>query len=100
MGTEEMTKKATVLELIVNNHPGVMSHVCGLFSRRAYNLEGILCMPLGSGEHSKIWLRMHEEDRLEQIVKQLQKLEDVSSVVSSEIARADFAQLEDFFRGE
>ena len=39
----------TVLELDVNNHAGVMSHVVGLFSRRAYNVEGILCMPV-SGE--------------------------------------------------
>ena len=32
-----------VLEIDVNNHPGVMSHVVGLFSRRAYNVEGIIC---------------------------------------------------------
>ena len=31
----------TVLELDVNNHAGVMSHVVGMFSRRAYNVEGI-----------------------------------------------------------
>ena len=36
-----------VLELDVNNHAGVMSHVVGLFSRRAYNVEGILVMPVG-----------------------------------------------------
>ena len=36
-----------VLEIDVNNHPGVMSHVVGLFSRRAYNVEGILCLPVG-----------------------------------------------------
>ncbi len=34
------------IELTVNNHPGVMSHITGLFSRRAYNLEGILCSSL------------------------------------------------------
>lgn len=31
----------TMLRLSVNNHPGVMSHICGLFAGRAYNLEGI-----------------------------------------------------------
>ena len=43
------TMQPTVLELNVNNHAGVMSHVVGLFSRRAYNVEGILCMPVGDG---------------------------------------------------
>ena len=32
-----------ILELTVRNHPGVMTHVCGLFARRAFNVEGILC---------------------------------------------------------
>ncbi|MCG3147073.1 MAG: hypothetical protein PCFJNLEI_00510 [Verrucomicrobiae bacterium] len=36
------------LELTVQNHPGVMSHVCGLFARRAFNVEGILCLPVGT----------------------------------------------------
>ena len=34
-----------MLELLVQNHPGVMVHVAGLFARRAFNLEGILCGP-------------------------------------------------------
>jgi acetolactate synthase-1/3 small subunit len=46
--SENQALARTVLELDVNNHPGVMSHVVGLFSRRAYNVEGILCMPVGS----------------------------------------------------
>lgn len=71
----------TVLELTVNNHPGVMSHICGLFSRRAYNLEGIVCVPIGSGETSRMWLRVNEERKLEQVIKQVQKLPDVRSVV-------------------
>ena len=71
----------TVLELTVNNHPGVMSHICGLFSRRAYNVEGIVCIPEGSGETSKMWLQVNEEIKLEQIIKQVNKLPDVLSVV-------------------
>ncbi len=35
-----------ILELTVRNHPGVMTHVCGLFARRAFNVEGILCLPI------------------------------------------------------
>ena len=74
---EEM---ATVLELTVNNHPGVMSHICGLFSRRAYNVEGIVCVPIGNGELSRIRFRLNESEKLAQVVKQLQKLPDVISV--------------------
>lgn len=70
----------TVLELTVNNHPGVMSHICNLFSRRAYNLDGIVCVPIGSGETSRMWLRVHEEVKLEQVVKQVHKLPDVLKV--------------------
>ncbi len=75
---EKSNKK--VLELTVNNHPGVMSHVCGLFSRRAFNMDGILCMPVNDGKVSKIWIRVDSNGQPEQIVKQLQKLEDVQDV--------------------
>ena len=74
---ETTSVKPTVLALTVNNHPGVMSHVCGLFAGRAYNVEGILCMPVGDGRHSRIWLKVHEESRLDQVIKQLNKLVDV-----------------------
>ncbi len=53
-----------VLEIDVNNHPGVMSHVIGLFSRRTYNVEGILCLPVGDGRQSRIWLLVNEDQRL------------------------------------
>ena len=71
----------TILELLVKNHPGVMTHVCSLFSRRAYNLEGIAVLPVGDGAMSRIWLKVVEETRLDQIVKQLEKLHDVKRVV-------------------
>ncbi|HNH10274.1 MAG TPA: acetolactate synthase small subunit, partial [Leptospiraceae bacterium] len=29
------------ISILVNNHPGVMSHVSGLFTRRAYNIDSI-----------------------------------------------------------
>lgn len=69
-----------VLELTVNNHPGVMSHICGLFSRRAYNVEGIVCIPMEDGSTSKMWLQVNEEMKLEQIIKQVKKLPDVYNV--------------------
>lgn len=69
-----------VLRLRVRNHPGVMSHVCGLFSRRAFNVEGIVCLPVGDGGTSAILLLVPEDARLEQVVQQLRKLEDVLSI--------------------
>ena len=88
----------TVLELDVNNHAGVMSHVVGMFSRRAYNVEGILCMPVADGTRSRIWLLVCEDSRLEQMIRQLEKLEDVLGVRRHGAEHEVFERLEDFFR--
>lgn len=73
-------KDHVVLELVVNNHPGVMSHICGLFSRRAFNVEGIVCMSVGNGSTSRIRFMVGADQRLDQIVKQVDKLQDVLHV--------------------
>ena len=88
----------TVLELDVNNHAAVMSHVVGLFSRRAYNVEGILCMPVGDGSKSRIWLLVKEDERLEQMVRQVEKLEDVLAVRRHGAEHEVFERLEEFFQ--
>ena len=88
----------TVLELDVNNHAGVMSHVVGLFSRRAFNVEGILCMPVGDGSTSRIWLAVGEDERLDQMVRQMEKLEDVLAVRRHGTEHAVFERLEEFFQ--
>jgi acetolactate synthase-1/3 small subunit len=95
----EAPLRATVLELTVSNHPGVMSHVCGLFARRAYNVEGILCMPLSDKTHSRIWLLVNETERLEQVMRQVEKLVDVHEVRRHTAEHEVFVRLEDFFRG-
>ena len=69
-----------LVELEVRNHPGVMSHITGLFARRAFNLEGILCAQIGDGSKSKMYLLVKNSFTLEQIIKQLEKLYDVLSV--------------------
>jgi acetolactate synthase-1/3 small subunit len=98
MPAAELSKTRSVLELTVNNHAGVMSHVCGLFSRRAYNVEGILCMPIGDGDTSRIWLLVNEDERLENMVKQLLKLVDVLEVNRHAADHKVFTQLEEFFQ--
>ena len=95
---ENQALARAVLELDVNNHAGVMSHVVGLFSRRAYNVEGILVMPVGDGTKSRIWLLVNEDARLEQMVKQVEKLEDVLAVRRHGADRRVFERLEEFFR--
>lgn len=70
----------TVIELIVNNHPGVMYHITGLFARRGYNLEGILCNSIGTGNTSVIYLLVEINDQYLQVLRQLEKLYDVIEV--------------------
>jgi len=88
--------KQTVLELSVNNHPGVMSHICGLFARRAYNVEGIACMPINGGATSIIWLLVDVEGRLDQMIKQVDKLEDVLGVERHDGGHEVFSKMSEF----
>ena len=80
-----------ILRLLVRNHPGVMSHVCGPFARRGFNVEAILCLPVNDGTRSVILLVVNEDERLAQLILQLRKLEDVLAVDRTPEARAAFA---------
>lgn len=77
---ENNNKPGMVLELIVKNHPGVMAHITGLFSRRGFNIEGILCGKIEGTDQSRIYLLVESDEHLEQMTKQLEKLFDVNSV--------------------
>jgi acetolactate synthase-1/3 small subunit len=72
-----INKDFAVIELLVNNHPGVMSHITGLFSRRGYNMEGILCGIVGEGKTSIMYLLVKKNNTYEQVIHQLEKLYDV-----------------------
>lgn len=95
--TEHMSTPRAILEIDVNNHPGVMSHVVGLFSRRSFNVEGILCLPLAAGERSRIWLLVNEDRRLNQMIKQMEKLEDVIEVRRHHPGHPVFSKLDAYF---
>src|SRR5262245_36493451 len=84
-----------VLRLVVRNHAGVMSHICGMFARRSFNVEGILCLPVGDGTRSTVLLLVNEDERLEQVIRQLDKLHDVLSIDRAPAARAAFAGVAD-----
>lgn len=81
------------LELTVNNHAGVMTHVVGLFSRRGANVEGILCLPVGDGTQSRIWLLVDDDARLPNLHRQIEKLEDVRTVTVHPGPHAVFAEV-------
>jgi acetolactate synthase-1/3 small subunit len=88
-----MSDPRAVLQIDVANHPGVMSHVVGLFSRRLFNVEGTLCLPIGDGAQSRIWLLVREDERLPQVIRQLEKLEDVAAVRLSSSGAGEFGRL-------
>ncbi len=96
--TGRARRARAVLELTVRNHPGVLSQVCGLFARRAFNVEGVLCMPVGDGARSRVWLLVAEDERLEQVLRQLGKLEDVREVRRHGADHEVFLRLEGFFQ--
>ena len=96
--TSRGRRGSAVLELTVRNHPGVLSHVCGLFARRAFNVEGVLCLPVGDRARSRIWLLVAEDERLEQLTRQLGKLQDVREVRRHGADQEVFLQLEAFFQ--
>ncbi len=94
---QQTTSDNVILELTVRNHPGVMTHVCGLFARRAFNVEGILCLPIKDSEHSRIWLLVNDDQRLQQMISQIEKLEDVVQVVRNQSSPGMFNKLAVFF---
>lgn len=87
-----------IVELNVTNHAGVMSHIVGLFARRAWNVDGILVLPVAGGRTSRVWLRVAEDARLEQMLRQTAKLEDVLSVERHGADHEVFARVEGFFQ--
>ena len=90
----DLPVKKSVLQLTVRNHPGVMSHVCGLFARRAYNLEGIVCLPVDNGETSRMSLLVNEDEKLEQVIRQTRKLVDVIDIIhQTDISQTVFNSL-------
>jgi len=89
--------RGAILRLRVRNHFGVMTHVCSLFSRRAFNLDAILCLPIGDGTESVVLLMVNENERLDQLIRQLAKLEDVLEVNRTPELRSAFENLASSF---
>ncbi|MDD5900658.1 MAG: acetolactate synthase small subunit [Lachnospiraceae bacterium] len=70
-----------VLSLLVENTAGVLSRVAGLFSRRGYNIDSLSVGETENPEYSRMTVAVSGENGiLEQIRKQLAKLEDVVEI--------------------
>jgi len=112
-----MTNQHTIT-VLVDNKPGVLSRVSGLFSRRGYNIESLAVSITENPELSRMTLVVNgDEQEVEQITKQLHKLIEVSKVqdyinipiIARELAlvkvnalvenRTALLQLVDVFRG-
>ena len=74
-----MRKQA--LSILVENTSGVLSHISGLFSRRGYNIDSFSSVVTADPRYTRITIvASGDEQILEQIEKQLAKLEDVRDI--------------------
>ncbi|MBO7744612.1 acetolactate synthase small subunit [Paenibacillus sp. MWE-103] len=74
--------KRHTIAVLVNDQPGVLQRVSGLFGRRGFNIESIT---VGTSEEAglsrMVVVTTGDDNTLEQIIKQLYKLIDVIKVV-------------------
>jgi len=70
------------LSVLVENKPGVLARVAGLFSRRGFNIDSLAVGPTENPEVSRMTIVVAVEDLpLEQVTKQLNKLINVLKIV-------------------
>ena len=77
------------LSVLVENKPGVLVRIAGLFSRRGFNIESLAVGPTEHEETSRMTIVVDcEEHPLEQVTKQLNKLINVIKIVELEPSQA------------
>jgi acetolactate synthase I/III small subunit len=73
------------LSVLVEDKPGVLARIAGLFSRRGFNIDSLAVGPTEHGDISRMTVVVDVEDLpLEQVTKQLNKLVEVIKVVELE----------------
>ena len=74
--------KRHTLSVLVENRPGVLARISGLFARRAFNIDSLSVSPTERPDISRVTVTAEvEEVPLEQIIKQLNKLLHVLKIV-------------------
>ena len=113
------TNKKHLLSILVENHPGILAKVAGLFSRRGFNIDSLA---VGLSEQpglSRITIVVNgDDDMVDQVARQLDKLIDVvhievlppSRAVQRELvlvkvtspapSRSEIIQISDIFRAK
>jgi acetolactate synthase I/III small subunit len=108
-----------IISVLLENAPGALSRVVGLFSQRGYNIESLTVAPTEDETLSRLTLTTIGDDKkIEQITKQLNKLIDVVKLVdlsegahierelmlikvkASGAQRAEVKRCVDIFRGQ
>ena len=108
-----------IISILMENEPGALSRVVGLFSQRGYNIETLNVAPTDDPTLSRLTLTTIGDDlHIEQITKQLNKLVDVVKLVdltegahverdlmlikvrAQGIARDEVKRTTDIFRGQ
>ncbi len=71
-----------IISILLENQPGALSRVVGLFSQRNYNIESLTVAPTDDHTLSRLTITTVGDDRkIEQITKHLNKLIDVVKLV-------------------
>ena len=74
-------EKYNVLSVLVDNTPGLLLRVAGLFNRRAYNIASVVAAETEDPAITRMTIVVYSsDDTLEQVQKQLMKLVDVREV--------------------
>lgn len=108
-----------IISILLENEPGALSRVVGLFSQRNYNIESLTVAPTEDRTLSRLTITTVGDDRkIEQITKHLNKLIDVVKLVdltegshierelmlvkvkASGAQRAEIKRTTDIFRGQ
>jgi acetolactate synthase-1/3 small subunit len=112
-----LTGRKHILSLLVENKPGVLARIAGLFSRRGFNIDTLAVGPTEDPDVSRITLTLDGAVHpIDQVTKQLHKLVNVIKIrdmepdgtVAREMAlfrvqagvenRADIMQLAEIFK--
>ncbi|MCL1037616.1 acetolactate synthase small subunit [Shewanella corallii] len=93
-----------IISLLLENQPGALSRVVGLFSQRGYNIESLCVAPTDDATLSRLNITVEADNSvLEQIEKQLHKLIDVlkvSNITDGEHIERELALVKVKARGE
>jgi acetolactate synthase I/III small subunit len=117
--SRQLTGRKHILSLLVENKPGVLARIAGLFSRRGFNIDTLAVGPTEDPDTSRITITLDGAVHpIDQVTKQLHKLVNVIKIrdleptetVARELAlfkisadgasRAEVMQMVEIFRGK